>query len=94
MKKSVALWGFLAGLAVWWHSPLANAEPRKITQDEKKFCAEAYHKYCGEYGLESAALRNCMDRNGRALPHECVEALIEAGEVSRGEVESRRKSGK
>jgi hypothetical protein len=35
-----------------------------------------------------------MDRNGRALPHEYVEALIEAGEVSRGEVESRRKSGK
>ena len=44
--------------------------------------------------MESAALRNCMDRNGRALPHDCIEALIDAGEVSRGEVESRRKSGK
>ena len=28
-----------------------------------------------------------MDRNGRALPHNCVEALIDAGEVSRSEVE-------
>jgi hypothetical protein len=28
------------------------------------------------------------------LPHNCVEALIDAGEVSRGEVERRKKSGK
>jgi hypothetical protein len=41
----------------------SDAEPRKITQDEKKFCAEAYHKFCGEYGLDGAALRDCMDRN-------------------------------
>jgi hypothetical protein len=72
----------------------ARAEPRKITDSEKRFCAEAYHKYCGEYGLDSNALRNCMDRNGRALPHDCVEALIDAGEVSRSEVEGRKKSGK
>ena len=94
MEKRVALYGFLAVLAVCWNTSRCNAEPRKITEAEKNFCAEAYHKYCGEYGLESAALRNCMDRNGRALSHECVEALIDAGEVSRGEVESRRKSGK
>ena len=95
MTTKAASWGIMASLlVVCGHASLSNAEPRKITQDEKKFCAEAYHKYCGEYGLESAALRNCMDRNGRALPHDCIEALIDAGEVSRGEVESRRKSGK
>ena len=81
-------------LAVCWNASLCNAEPRKITEAEKNFCAEAYRKYCSEYGLESAALRNCMDRNGRSLPHDCVEALIDAGEVSRGEVERRKKSGK
>ena len=32
-----------------------------------------------------------MSRNGRALPHACVEALIDAGEVSRSEVERRKK---
>ena len=94
MEKRVALHGFLVVLAVCCNASLCNAEPRKITEAEKKFCAEAYHKYCGEYGLESAALRNCMDRNGRALPHDCIEALIDAGEVSRGEVDSRKKSGK
>jgi hypothetical protein len=66
--------------------PCALPSPEKLPRLIKNFCAEAYRKYCSEYGLESAALRNCMDRN----PHECVEALIEAGEVSRDEVENRR----
>ena len=72
-------------------SPMAEAKP--ITEAEKRHCEEAYHKYCGEYGLESNALRNCMSRNGRSLPHACIEALIDAGEVSRSEVERRKKSG-
>ena len=67
MEKRVALYGFLVVLAVGWNASLCNAEPRKITEAEKNFCAEAYRKYCSEYGLESAALRNCMDRNGRAF---------------------------
>jgi hypothetical protein len=77
--------------------PFANptiADAKPITEAERKHCESAYHKYCGEYGLESNALRNCMSRNGRALPHNCVEALIDAGEVSRSEVERRKKSGK
>lgn len=94
MKKYAALCGLFAALVICWDASLSDAEPRKITQGEKKFCAEAYHKYCGEYGLDSAALRDCMDRNGRALPPNCVEALIDAGEVSRSEVERRKKSGK
>jgi len=86
--------GLLAGLVlVCGQSYPADAEPRKITQEEKRFCADAYHKYCGEYGLDSAALRDCMDRNGRNLSHSCIDALIDAGEVSRSEVERRKKSG-
>ena len=94
MEKRVAQFGFLVVLAVCCNASFCIAEPRKIAEAEKNFCAEAYRKYCSEYGLESAALRNCMDRNGRALPHNCVEALIDAGEVSRAEVERRKKSGK
>jgi hypothetical protein len=74
------------------HPTIAEAKP--ITEAEKRHCAAAYNKYCGEYGLESNALRNCMNRNGRSLPHACIEALIDAGEVSRSEVERRKKSGK
>jgi hypothetical protein len=85
----------LVGVAVIYGTAFTStAEPRKITEGEKRFCAEAYHKYCGEYGLESAALRDCMDRNGRALPPNCIDALFDAGEVSRSEVERRKNSGK
>ena len=92
MKAAVGLLG--AAILACSLTSASDAETRKITQAEKKFCAQAYHKYCGEYGLESAALRNCMHRNGRSLPHNCIEALIDAGEVSRSEVERRKKSGK
>ena len=81
MKAGLGL--LIVGVIACSLTSTSNTETRKITEAEKKFCAEAYHKYCGEYGLESAALRNCVDRNGRALPHNCVEALIDAGEVSR-----------
>ena len=91
MKASI---GLLIGVAVVCaHPALSSAEPRKITEEEKRFCADAYHRFCGEYGLDTAGLRNCMDRNGRALPHNCVDALIDAGEVSRSEVDRRKKSG-
>jgi hypothetical protein len=72
-----AAMGLLFGvLMVCAHTSASSAEPTKITGDEKRFCAEAYHKFCGEYGLDSPALRDCMDRNGRVLPHDCVEALM------------------
>ena len=72
----------------------AAADAKPITEAEKKHCASAYHKYCGEYGLESAALRNCMSRIGRSLSNACIDALVEGGEVSRAEVERRKKSGR
>jgi len=84
----------VALLALWAFANPVTADAKPITEPEKRHCEQAYHKYCGEYGLESNALRNCMSRNGRALPHACVEALIDAGEVSRSEVERRKKSGK
>jgi len=63
-----------------WFCLATVADAKPITEAEKKHCASAYHKYCGEYGLESAALRNCMSRIGRSLSDACVDALIDAGE--------------
>ena len=65
-----------------------------ITEGEKQSCKDDYKKFCGSYGLETNALRDCMDRVGHSLSHECIEALIDAGEVSRDEVERRKNSGK
>lgn len=58
----------------------------------RKSCAADYHKYCGEYGIESAALRVCMEKVGNSLSKACVHALIESGEVSQAEVDRRRKA--
>jgi hypothetical protein len=82
----------LATILGFASATVADAKP--ITEAEKKHCASAYHQYCGEYGLESAALRNCMSRIGRSLSNACIDALIEAGEISRAEVERRKKSGR
>jgi hypothetical protein len=55
-------------------------------------CAADYKKYCGEYGIETAALRTCMDKNGHSLTKTCIRALIDASEVSQAEVDRRKKS--
>jgi hypothetical protein len=59
----------------------------------QKACAKDYKAYCGEYGLESSALRLCMDKAGHKLSKACVNALVEAGEVSQAEVNRRKASG-
>lgn len=71
--------------------PAAAVTYSKLVQ---KHCRDDYHKFCGEYGLESAALRICMDKAGKNLSKNCVNALIQSGEVSRSEVERRKKSGR
>ena len=60
----------------------------------RKACGADYHKYCGDYGLESAALRICMDKAGRSLSKSCVNALVQAGEVSQAEVDRRKAAGR
>jgi len=60
----------------------------------QKSCAADYHKFCGDYGLESTALRVCMDKAGKSLSKSCVKALIQSGEVSQAEVDRRKASGR
>lgn len=56
----------------------------------QQYCRADYKKYCGEYGLETTALRSCMDRNGKSLSKACVQALVKDGQVSQAEVDRRR----
>ena len=51
----------------------AVAEPIPYSKTVQQFCAADYKKFCGEYGLESTALRSCMDRNGESLSPSCVK---------------------
>jgi hypothetical protein len=38
-----------------------------------------YHKHGGQYGIETEALRLCMDRVGRHLSKSCIDAPVAAG---------------
>jgi hypothetical protein len=64
------------------------------SKEVQKACAADYRAHCSEYGLETAALRTCMDKAGQQLSHGCVNALVVDGQVSRAEVERRKRTGR
>ena len=70
----------------------ANAATSRYSKQVQRACANDYHQHCGEYGIETAALRVCMNKAGKALSKPCVNALVASGEVSRAEVERRKKA--
>lgn len=73
-----------------------GAAPAQHTYSKavQKACANDYKQYCGQYGIESEALRLCMDRAGRKLTTTCVNALVADGEISKEEVERRKRTGR
>jgi hypothetical protein len=78
----------VACLSVFGFAGAANAD--SYSKAVQKSCAADYHKYCGEYGLESTALRVCMDKAGKSLSKSCVNALIQSGEITQAEVDRRK----
>ena len=64
------------------------------SQAVRQACANDYKRHCGQYGIETEALRLCMDRAGQRLTKTCVDALVADGEVSKQEVERRKRSGR
>jgi hypothetical protein len=66
---------------------LALAQAGTITPAMQNNCANDYKKFCGDYGLQSAALNLCMRKAGPSLSPACVQALIAAGKVSQAEVD-------
>jgi len=64
------------------------AEAAPITEREKEDCRADYQRYCRIYPLGSDALRTCMSRSARRLSRSCVEALVDAGEMTRAQAET------
>lgn len=89
MKKTI-LSGLLIGsvTAVCFASA---AQAQSYSKAVQQFCRADYKKFCGEYGLQTNALRSCMDRNGKSLSKNCVNALVRDGFVSRAELNRRRR---
>lgn len=64
-----------------------------ITQAVSQDCRWDYHNFCSEYGIGSPLLNYCFRNNGAKLSRACVNALIQAGDVSKTYVQSRRRAG-
>ena len=71
---------------------MAEAETKSYSKAVQQSCQGDYKTYCGEYGLESNALHDCMNRNGNKLTKACVQVLVADGHVSQAEVDRRRKA--
>ena len=78
-------------VGAWTGAAFAQHTYNKAVQ---KACAKDYKAHCGQYGVETEALRLCMDRAGQRLTKTCVNALVAAGEVSGQEVERRKRTGR
>ena len=68
-------------------SSSAWAQAGAITKGMQNNCANDYKKFCGDYGLQTAALNLCMKKAGPSLSPACVQALVQAGKVSQAEVD-------
>jgi adenylate kinase len=64
-----------------------------VSEKVRKSCRDDYMTHCNTFEVGSAELKQCMRKAGRKLSRSCVDALVEAGEISRKEVEQRRASG-
>ena len=65
----------------------ALAQAGTITKGMQNNCANDYKKFCGDYGLQTAALNLCMKKAGPSLSPACVQALVQAGKITQGAVD-------
>jgi hypothetical protein len=56
----------------------------------RQACRNDYLSFCAGYEVGSAELKQCMRKAGGTLSGPCVNALVDAGEISAAEVAKRR----
>ena len=76
----------IASLVLAFLAGPAEAKTYHYSKQVQRACANDYKRYCGEYGIETSALRMCMNRAGKRLSKGCVNALVASGQVSRAVV--------
>ena len=57
----------------------------------KGACKSDYKRFCKVFGVNDPGLRKCMDQAGRSLSVNCVQALVESGEVTKARATQRWK---
>jgi hypothetical protein len=86
-KYSTAVWVAISASALI----LFPAVAATVTERERQDCRADYQRYCKVYAVGSEALRACMSRSVKRLSHVCVDALVDAGEMTRAQADKLRK---
>lgn len=89
-KYCAAVWVAISAFALI----LLPAVAATVTEREKQDCRVDYQRYCKVYAVGSEALRACMSRSAKKLSHVCVDALVDAGEMTRAQADKLRQKAK
>lgn len=65
---------------------IATTQAAAVSDRVQAACERDYSAYCSQYDPDGADVRRCMRANGSKLAGPCVEALIDAGELTSDEV--------
>jgi hypothetical protein len=87
--RRVALASALALLGTMLVAGTASAVSLRV----QVACATDYYAHCSAFSPTSTGVRTCMRAVGTSLSKRCVDALVEAGEVSAAEVARHRAGG-
>ncbi len=80
----------------WIAVALAVVLPQQagaVSEKVRKACRDDYMTHCNTLRWGATSSSSACGKAGRKLSRSCVDALVEAGEISRKEVEDRRASG-
>lgn len=80
--KSASLALGVAAVALTGQAGNASA----VSLAVKRACMSDYFSYCSQHAVGSPGLRSCMRAAGPRLSRGCINALVNAGEVSQTEV--------
>ncbi len=78
-------------LAVASGTLMAAGEASAYSSRVKSACRSDFSKFCPSYKQDSSQLRACMRSAGGGISSRCLDALADAGEISRKYHSSRRK---
>lgn len=67
----------------------AVSEAQAQSARVKAACSGDYGRFCPSYPVGSAKLRQCMRSHGKSLSRDCVDALVDEGEIKRSDVRSK-----
>ncbi|MFT3733203.1 MAG: hypothetical protein QM780_17590 [Hyphomicrobium sp.] len=75
--------GFVIAAGAW------TADANAVSLHVKLACANDYYAYCSQFASGSPETRACMRAVGEKLSSRCINALVDAGEVSPSEIARR-----